>query len=125
MKEKMAIQTSDLDDHIRTLHMQMKDVEDKLHLHTAGSPSSFVVATVAWTSSPTLTPNLTSTSLSSQIVDVHADPSQFTTVIDVASALHVANITTNDEIEYIDAADANEYIIFTNNICTLTTTFSH
>jgi len=51
-------------------------------------------------------------------VDVHADPSPSTTVADVASTLLVASITTNDAVEYIDAADANEYIIHQQHLHT-------
>ena len=118
MKEEMVIQTSELDSHIKILARQLKDDEDKLRLHLAGSPSPFVVETAARTSSPTLTPNLTPTPLSTRIVDVHADPSPSTIVADVVSTLHVSSITTNDAVEYIDAADANKYIIHHQNLHT-------
>jgi hypothetical protein len=51
-------------------------------------------------------------------VDVHADPSPSTTVANVASTLRVASITTNNVVEYIDAADANEYIIHQQHLHT-------
>jgi predicted DNA-binding protein YlxM (UPF0122 family) len=46
IKEEMVIQTSELEDHIRTLAMQLKDVEGKLSLYTAGNSCTFDVATV-------------------------------------------------------------------------------
>jgi hypothetical protein len=111
MKEEMMIRTSELDDHIRILARPLKDTEEKLRLYPAGSSSPFAAATVARTSSTTLTPNLTPTPLSTRIVDIHADPSPYITVVDVASFLPLASITTHDATEYIDAAaDANEYI---------------
>jgi hypothetical protein len=51
-------------------------------------------------------------------VDVHADPSPSTTAANDANTLRVASITTNDVVEYIDAADANEYLIHQQHIHT-------
>ena len=99
MKEETVIQTSKLEDDIRTVATQLKDVEEKSSLYIAGSSSTFAVATVARTSSTTSTPNLTPTPLSTRIVDVHADPSPSTTVADVASTLPVASNTRNDAVE--------------------------
>ena len=96
----------------------MKEAEEKLSLYTAGSSSTFVAATVARTPSTTLTPNLTPTPLPSRIVDVHADPSPSTTVANVASTSRVVSSTPNDAVEYIDAADANEYIMYLQNALT-------
>jgi hypothetical protein len=93
MKEKIVIQTSELDDHIITFARQLKVVEEKLRLHPAGYSSTFTVATVTRTTSPTLTPNLTLTPLYMRIVDVHADLSPSIIVADVASNLYVASIT--------------------------------
>jgi hypothetical protein len=45
-------------------------------------------------------------------VDVHADPSPSTTVANVASTSRVVSSTTNDAVEYIDAADANAFLIY-------------
>jgi len=111
MKEEDVIRTSELDDHFRTLAMQLKDVEEKLRLHPAGSSSPFGAATLARILSPTVTPYLTPTPLSTWTVKVHADLSPSTTIADVASTSVVASITTNDAVECIDAADANERII--------------
>ena len=110
MKEEMVIQTSELEDHIRTLAMQLKD--------TAGNSCTFVAATVERTSSTTLTPNLTPTRLSMRIVDFHADPSPSTTAANDASTSRVASITTNDTVECIDAADASEYLIHQQHLHT-------
>jgi hypothetical protein len=47
----MAFQTSELDDHIRTLAMQLKDVEEQLRVLYAARTSPFPAATVSMTSS--------------------------------------------------------------------------
>jgi hypothetical protein len=88
--------------------MQLKDAEGKLSLYTAGNSCTFVAVTVARTSSTTLTLNLTPTPLSSRVVDVHSDPSPSTTAANDASTSRVGN----DAVEYIDAADANEFLIY-------------
>ena len=108
MKEEMVIQTSELEDHIRRLARQLKDAEGKLSLCTAGNSFTFSPATVARTSCTILTPNLTPTPLSTRVVDVHADPSPSTTAANGASTSRVGN----GAVEYIDAADANAYLIY-------------
>ena len=80
----------------------------KLSLYTAGNFGTFVAATVARTSSTTLTPNLTPTPLSTRVLDVHADPSPSTTDANDASTSRVGN----DAVEYIDAADANDFLMY-------------
>ena len=112
MKEEMGIQTSELEDHIKTLARQLKNAEGKL------SSCTFAVATVPRTSSTTLTPNLTPNLISTRIVDVPADPSPSTTAANDASTSRVASITTNDADEYIDAADANAYLIHQQHLHT-------
>ena len=69
-----------------------------------------------WTT--TLTPNLTPTPLTTRIVDVHANPSLSTTAANDASTSRVASITTNDAVKYINAADANEYLIHQQHLHT-------
>jgi hypothetical protein len=118
MKEEMVIQTSELEDHIRTLARQLNDDEGKLSLYTAGNSCTFAAATVGRTSSTTLTPDLTPNPLSTRIVDVHANPSPLTTAANDASTSRVASITTNVVVEYIDAADANEYLIHQQHLHT-------
>ena len=108
MKEEMVIQTSELEDHIKTLAMQLKDAELKLSLYATGNSGTFVAATVARTSSTTLTPNLSPTSLSTRVVDVHAATSPSITTANDASTSRVGN----DAVEYIDAADASEFLIY-------------
>ena len=111
MKEKMVIQTSELEDHIRTLARQLKDFEGKLSLDNAGNSCTFAAATAGQTSSTTLNPNFTPTPLSIRIMKVHADPSPSTIAANDASTSRDASIRTNDAVEYIDAADAKEYLI--------------
>jgi hypothetical protein len=53
-----------------------------------------------------------------QIVDAHADPSPSTNVANNASTSRGASITTNNAVEYIDAADANEYLIHQQHLHT-------
>ena len=69
---------------------------------------------MARTSSTTLNPNLTLTPLSTRIVDVHADPSPSTTAANGASTSRVGN----SAVEYIDAADANEFLIYKQHFLT-------
>jgi hypothetical protein len=115
----MVIQTSDLDDHIKLLAMQLKDAEDKLRALFAAGTSPFPAAIVPMTPSPTLTPNLTPTPFSTRIVPVDADPSPSTTVADVASvALPVGSNSSHNAIEYIDAAYANDYIMYHQHLHT-------
>ena len=95
MKEEIVFQTSELEDHMRTLARQLKDAELKLSSYTAGN-------------STTLTPNLTPTPLSTRVLDVHADPSPSTTDANDASTSRLGN----DAVEYIDAADANDFLMY-------------
>ena len=121
MKEEVVIQTSELEDHIRTLARQLKDAELKLSLYTAGNSGTFVAATVARTSSTTLTPNITPTPLSTRVVDIHADPSPSTTAANDASPSRVSN----DAVEYIDAADANDFLMYKQHFHTYDYILSH
>ena len=122
-EDKLALQAFEQEAHIIQLSRQLKEAEEKLRfIPVSGTPLNGSL-TVGTTSTPSQTPNVDPTPLHPPNVQVDPDPSPTSSPeADKTSSLPAAPSTTRpapiDVVRYIDAADANDVIIYFRHLFT-------
>ena len=119
--ENFVMQTSELGEHIMTLSRQLKDAEQKMRaVYTVGT-SSFLLATGATLSSLTATLDVTPTPLPTPNASASRESSPTSAHDDVASVIPTTRTTTTPgtPLEYMDAADANNQVIYLQHLHTI------